>query len=135
MPARRAMERRRRVAGRAMSDTQFLRTQAALRLSEATKTAILETALDCIVTIDSQGVVLDWNPAAERTFGYSASEAVGQEMAELIIPEPLQKMHRQGLVRAVSSGEDILSGKRMEVTARRRNGEEFPAELAIMRIA
>jgi PAS domain S-box-containing protein len=118
-----------------MSDTQFLRTQAALRLSEATKTAILETALDCIVTIDSQGMVLDWNPAAERTFGYSANEAVGREMAELIIPEPLRVMHRYGQVHAVSSGEDLFSGRRTEVTACRKNGEEFPVELAIMRIA
>jgi PAS domain S-box-containing protein len=118
-----------------MSDTQFLRTQAALSLSEATKTAILETALDCIVTVDLQGMVLDWNPAAERTFGYSANEAVGREMAELIIPESQREMHRHGLVRAVSSGQDPLSGKRMEVIARRKSGEEFPVELAIMRIA
>jgi PAS domain S-box-containing protein len=111
------------------------RTEAALRLSEATKTAILEAALDCIVTIDARGLVLDWNPAAERTFGYSSVEAIGKEMAELIIPARLRGMHRQGLARAVSSGQDLITGKRIEITACRKNGEEFPVELAITRIA
>jgi PAS domain S-box-containing protein len=118
--------------------TQFLRierTEAALRLSEATKTAILEAALDCIVTIDSRGMVLDWNPAAAKAFGYSASEAIGREMAELIIPESLRPMHRQGLAHAVGTGQDRMAGKRIEITALRRNGEEFPVELAITRIA
>ena len=64
-----------------MANTEFLgvsRAEAALRLSEATKTAILETALDCVVTIDHRGNVVDWNPAAERTFGYTRAEAAGR---------------------------------------------------------
>src|SRR5262245_51467194 len=120
-----------------LTNTQFLRmerTEAALRLSEATKTAILEASLDCIVPIDPQGIVLDWNPAAARTFGFSAVEEVGQEMAELIIPEQYKPMHRQGLAQAVTSGHDMITGKRMEISARRKNGEEFPVELAITRI-
>jgi PAS domain S-box-containing protein len=120
------------------SNTQFTRierTEAALRLSEATKSAILDAALDCIVTIDHCGVVVDWNPAAERTFGYSASEAVGCEMADLIIPEPTREMHRRGLARAVSTGQDMLAGKRIEISARRKDGVEIPVELAITRIA
>jgi len=119
-------------------DTQILRnerTEAALRLSEATKTAILETALDCIITIDCQGIVLDWNPAAERTFGYSLREALGHEMSELIIPARFREMHRGGLARAVETGTDVLKGRRLELSAVRKNGEEFPVELAITRIA
>jgi PAS domain S-box-containing protein len=118
-------------------NTQFLRqerTEAALRLSEATKTAILDTALDCIVTIDHRGDVVDWNPAAARTFGYSRSEAIGREMADLIIPERMREMHRHGLARAVNTGSDALAGKRMEIVARHKNGQEFPVELAITRI-
>lgn len=124
-----------------MSDqthTQFLRyerTEAALRLSEATKTAILEAALDCIVTIDHKGEVVDWNPAAERTFGYNFSEAIGREMAALIIPDRMQEMHRRGLARAMTSNHELLGGKRIEIVARRKNGEEFPVELAITRIS
>ena len=121
-----------------MAHTDFLRrerTEAALRLSEATKTAILETALDCIITIDHQGIVVDWNPAAERTFGFSAAEAIGREMGELIIPASLREMHRAGLARAARTGQDSLMGRRIELTAMRKTGEEFPVELAITRIA
>src|SRR3954451_9158135 len=107
------------------------RAEAALRLSEATKSAILETALDCIVTIDHHGLVQDFNPAAERTFGYARAEAIGREMAELIIPPHLRERHRMGLARAAASGNDNIVGRRIEITAMRRNGEEFPVELAI----
>jgi len=119
------------------TNTQFLRierTEAALHLSEATKTAILQTALDCIVTIDHQGFVVDWNPAAERTFGYSPAEAVGREMCDLIIPMRFRGMHQQGLARAVATGQDVLAGRRIEISALRKNGEEFPVELSITRI-
>lgn len=118
-------------------NTQFLRqerTEAALRLSEATKTAILDTALDCIVTIDHRGDVVDWNPAAARTFGYSPAEAIGREMAELIIPERMRQMHRHGLARAVNTGNDGMAGKRIEIVAQNKSGHEFPVELAITRI-
>lgn len=59
--------------------------------------AILESALDCIITMDARGIVREWNPAAERTFGYSRSAAVGRELAGLIIPPSLRERHRQGL--------------------------------------
>src|SRR6185295_9293813 len=114
------------------ANTQFIRferTEAALRLSEATKTAILDTALDCVVTIDHRGNVVDWNPAAERTFGYTRAEAAGREMGELIIPKAMLEMHRAGLARAVRSGQDMMAGKRIEIVAHRKNGEEFPVEL------
>jgi len=120
------------------TNTQFLRikkTEAALHLSEATKTAILATALDCIVTVDHNGFVVDWNPAAEKTFGYSLAEAIGEEMAALIIPVRLREMHRHGLARATATGHDALAGQRMELIAMRKSGEEFPVELAITRIA
>ncbi|RYG57290.1 PAS domain S-box protein, partial [bacterium] len=57
-----------------------------LRQSEALKTAIVDTAIDCVVTIDAEGVVLEWNPAAEKTFGYTRSEVIGKSMSELIVP-------------------------------------------------
>jgi PAS domain S-box-containing protein len=110
------------------------RAEAAWRASEALKSAILDTALDCIVTIDHQGRILDFNPAAERTFGYTRSEAIGREMAELIIPPFLRERHRLGLARAVATGRDTIVGQRIEITAMRKGGEEIPVELAITRI-
>src|SRR5262249_7002267 len=91
--------------------------EAALRLSEATRSAILEAALDCIITIDDQGRIVDFNPAAEKTFGYSRDEALGREMAELIVPGHLRERHRAGMSRAVATGQDHIVGRRIEITA------------------
>ena len=110
------------------------RTEAALRASQALKSAIFAIALDCIVTIDHAGRVVDFNPAAKKTFGYTSEEALGREMAELIIPPQLREQHRVGLRRALASGRDTIVGQRIEITAMRRTGEEFPVELAITRI-
>src|SRR5689334_16237430 len=107
------------------------RTESALRQSEAVKSAILESALDCIITIDHQGRVLDFNPAAERTFGYTRAETLGREMSELIVPPALRARHQRGLAHAVNAGEGRLLGQRIEIVAMRKNGEEFPVELAI----
>jgi PAS domain S-box-containing protein len=118
-----------------MSSDPIPAPSGALRESEARIAAILATSLDCIVTIDHIGRVLDFNPAAERTFGYSRAEAIGCEMAELIIPPRLRERHRQGLVRAVNTGKDTIAGSRIEIVAMRNGGEEFPVELTITRIA
>jgi PAS domain-containing protein len=63
-----------------------IHAQQMMRRSEAQNTAMLEVALDCVISMDERGLVTAWNPAAERTFGFSAREAVGRELAELIIP-------------------------------------------------
>jgi PAS domain S-box-containing protein len=107
----------------------------ALRASEARMAAILEVALDAIITIDHDGRILDFNPAAEKIFGYARHEALGQEMAELTVPLALRERHRQGLARAVATGRNTIVGHRIDITAMRKGGEEFPAELAITRIS
>jgi len=93
--------------------------------------AILGAALDCIVAMDASGRVLEWNPAAERTFGWSAAEALGREMADLIVPPALRDRHRAGLARYVAGGAPVLLDRRIEITAVRRDGEEIPVELTI----
>lgn len=116
---------------------QFLaRRQAeeALLHSEARNAAVLEAALDCVVSMDHLGRVVEWNPAAERTFDYSRGEAVGREMAELIIPPPLRERHRQGLAKYLATGEGPIIGSRLEITAIRKDGGEFPVELAVTRV-
>ncbi len=115
--------------------TERKQTEEALRQSEARKGAILETALDCIITIDHEGVVLEWNPASERTFGYSREEATGRLLGELIVPEPLREQHYQGIARYLATGEGSLLGNRIEVPALRADGTEIVVELAITSIA
>ena len=107
------------------------RAEAELRESELRQRAILVTTLDCIITIDDQGNITEWNPAAEKTFGYRRDEAIGREMAELIVPPSLRDRHRQGLARFLATGEGALLGKRIEITGMRADGSEFPVELAI----
>jgi PAS domain S-box-containing protein len=102
--------------------------------SEARKTAVLQTALDCVITMDGDGRIIEFNPAAERTFGYTAQEAVGQELADLIIPPDLRDRHRSGLKRYLSTRESGLFDRRIEMRAIRKDGSELPVELAITSI-
>ena len=71
--------------------------------------ALLLAALDCVVTMDHAGHVVEWNPAAEHTFGWSAAEAAGREMAELIVPPSLRARHRDGLARYLAGGDRSCS--------------------------
>ena len=98
------------------------------------KAAIVDSALDCIVTIDHEGCITEFNPAAERTFGYRRDEVVGKHLADVIIPPSLREKHRQGFARYLATGEARVLGKRIEMTAVRADGSEFPVELAITRI-
>jgi PAS domain S-box-containing protein len=110
------------------------KSERVLRVSEARKAAILDTALDCIVTIDHRGRIIEFNPACERTFGYSRAEVIGREMGELLVPPALRQQHRDGLARYISTGEAKVLNRRIELTAMRSDGAEFPVELAITRI-
>ena len=110
------------------------RAEQELRRSEARKAAILDSALDCIVTIDHEGCITEFNPAAERTFGYRRDEVLGQQLADVIIPPALRGRHRQGFARYLATGEARVLGRRIEMTAVRADGSEFPTELAITRI-
>src|SRR3954470_2780610 len=83
------------------------RARGALTESEARTRAILEAALECIVTMDEDGKVVEFNPAAERTFGYSRDEVIGREMADLIVPPRLRDMHRRGLQRYLETGSPV----------------------------
>src|ERR1043166_16268 len=93
--------------------------------------AILDSALDCIITMDASGRVVEFNPAAVRVFGFSREEAVGKELAELIIPLRLRESHRQGLQRYLKTGEGPVLGRRIEINAVRADGSEILVELAI----
>ncbi len=107
------------------------RAQQAQRESEQYTHAILETALDGIIGMDAAGRITEWNPAAERIFGYRRAEALNQELGRLIVPPAQREQHRQGLARHLATGAAYVLGRRLELTAMRADGTEFPVELAI----
>ena len=108
--------------------------EESLRRSEARKAAILDSALDCIVTIDHEGCITEFNLAAERTFGYRRDQVLGKRLADIIVPPSLQDKHRRGLERYLATGESRLLGRHVEMTAVRADGQEIPVEIAITRI-
>ncbi len=104
------------------------------RTSEARKAAIVESALDCVITMDHLGYVSEFNPAAEEVFGLNREEIVGQEMASLIIPPQLRDGHRKGLLHYLETGDGPVIGQRIEITAMKADGTEFPIELSVSRV-
>jgi PAS domain S-box-containing protein len=108
--------------------------EAEVRASESRLRAMLEAALDAVVTMDHRGRILDWNHAAEATFGWRAHEAVGTDMADLIVPPQLRASHRKGLSRFLETEHPVVLDRRLELTGMHKNGTEFPVELTITRI-
>jgi PAS domain S-box-containing protein len=105
-------------------DSNQRTTEAALRL-------VLSTVLDAVVVIDGDGLVTGWNEAAERTFGWSADEALGRSLSDLIIPHQHREGHAAGMRRYQESGDARVVNRRIEITALHRSGREFPVELSI----
>ena len=108
--------------------------EQALRENQARKQAILESALDSIITMNHEGKIIEINPAVEKTFGYRRDEMIGKNMAELIIPQSLREQHRAGLEHYLAAGKGPILDTRLEITAMRADGSEFPVELTVTRI-
>ncbi len=117
------------IASMARDITQEEAARESLRRSEAHKAALLNSALDCIISIDRQGRIVDWNAAAERTFGCSCAEAVGQEITDLILPPALRSSYQHGLRHYLDHGNWPAFHTRVELPAQRRDGTQFQAEL------
>jgi PAS domain S-box-containing protein len=96
--------------------------------------AYLQAALDAVIVADASGCVVEFNPAAEQIFGYTREEALGQTLAELIVPPSLRERHSRAFARFVESREERLFGRRLELTGMRADGSEFPVELALSRV-
>jgi two-component system, cell cycle sensor histidine kinase and response regulator CckA len=107
------------------------RAEAALRTSEAGLKAIIDAALDAVITMDGGGVIRSWSPQAERMFGWAAAEAVGQRLATTIIPPRYRDAHERGLERFLATGEGPVLNRRIEISGLRRDGSEIPVELTI----
>ena len=97
-----------------------------VRASESRLRAMLEAALDAVVTMDHRGRVIGWNHAAEAIFGYRADEAIGRDMADLIVPPGLRQQHRQGLARFLEGQRPVILDRRMELTGMRRERYGVP---------
>lgn len=113
---------------------QILRMDAErkLRLTEERARLIIETASDAFIAMDDKGLITEWNPAAEKTFGRSRDEILGRAVAETIMPERYRESHRNGLARFLETGEGPVLGKRLELSAIHRDGREFPIEITIV---
>jgi PAS domain S-box-containing protein len=125
---------RKEIAERSLVEERLRQEERELKSSEARKAAILDSALDSIVTIDHEGLITEFNRAAEHTFGYRREQVVGQRMADILISPSLRETHARGFARYLATGEARMLGKRLEMTAVRADGSEFPVELAITRI-
>ena len=109
--------------------------EEALRKSEMRKAAILHSALDCIISFEAEGKILEFNPAAERAFGFRRAEALGRDIAELILTEHQFEHELQAAPPLYTATNPARSlGRRVELIGMRSDGSEFPAEVAISRI-
>ena len=96
--------------------------------------AVLDTALDAVISMDATGRVTFWNPRAEQIFGWSRDEAVGRPVADLIIPPGMRAAHEAGLARYLRTGDGKLLNRRIEMSAMRKDGSAVPVELALVAV-
>ncbi len=102
-----------------------------MRESEARKRAIFEAAIDCILFIDTEGRIVEFNRASEETFGYRRDEVIGRLMSEIFVPAASRKRLQKNLLRYAGQGEmGSMLGKRLETPMFKKNGQEFVAEMA-----
>jgi PAS domain S-box-containing protein len=116
---------------------QFLqrrRAELAVRESESRIRAVIDSAIDSVISFDSSGRITEWNPAAVRAFGWTPAQAVGQDMGALILPHAPQEVFRAALREHLETGSTRFLGRRLELRALRADGTEFPVELTITRV-
>lgn len=113
----------------------FRRERAIAReqsLVQSRLAAVVATSLDAVLVVDRQGRIMDFNGAAERVFGYSRDEAIGGDLAKLIVPDHFRDAHRAGMTRYLTTGEKRVVGTGLvQLEAKRKSGEVFPVELSI----
>jgi len=117
------------LVGLARDVTEQSRAERGFRDSESRRKAILESALEAVVSVDADGVIAEFNPAAERMFGHSRAAALGRRFIELLVPPAWRARHEAAFERYLSTGDGPTLGRRVEVPALRADGTEFPVEL------
>jgi PAS domain S-box-containing protein len=107
------------------------KTERALRESSERLSRMIGAAPEAVVVIDAQGVVEEWNPQAERTFGWTRSEALGRKLSQLIVPARSRDAHSNGITRYLATRKARILNKTIELDALHRDGHEFPVELSV----
>ncbi|MGK0301339.1 MAG: two-component system sensor histidine kinase/response regulator [Planctomycetota bacterium] len=102
-----------------------------IELHEALKTATIDCALDSVISINEQGAIVEFNPAAEATFGHLKSEILGRQLSEVVIPHEMRAAHNKGFQTYLDTGIGPVLNKRLELQALHANGSTFPIEIAI----
>ncbi len=113
------------------NSTEAKKAQENLIESEERIRLIIENALDAVIMIDEKGTVIDWNSQAERIFGWTKKDIIGKTMSDMIIPVQHRTAHKKGLRKFLKTGESKILDRRIEITALRKNSEEFPVELSV----
>jgi PAS domain S-box-containing protein len=111
-----------------------MRAEEELRENEMRLSATIASALDAIISMDHEGRIIDFNPAAETIFGCAQAEVIGRPLEETIIPPSLRERHRTKLSSYLTTGKAHILGQRIEITGLRADGTEFPVELTVTRI-
>ncbi len=111
--------------------TRIADQHRALADSEVRVRAVVDSALSAVVVIDADGRIVDWNPRAENMFGWSAKEAIGRALDQTIVPPMHRHAHRTGLARYLATRTSKILNRQIELSAVRRDGSEFPAEISI----
>jgi PAS domain S-box-containing protein len=124
-------ERTRAVIALSQEVGERIALEASLRASEQRLAGIIGNAHQAIVTMTGDGIITRWNRQAELTFGWSEQEALGRDLAQLIVPPELRAMHGAALRRFVATGQGSLIGHRIEVPGLHCSGKRIPVELAI----
>ncbi|HET6181390.1 MAG TPA: PAS domain S-box protein [Candidatus Sulfotelmatobacter sp.] len=122
------------IAERMLAEERLRQEEQELRRSELHKATILDSSPDCVVAIDHEGCITEFNPAAEQTFGHPRKDVLGRRLADVIIPPSFREKHHAGFARYVSTGESKVLGRRLEMTALCADGSEIPVELTITRM-
>lgn len=112
--------------------TERKKAEEEIRDSEEKRRLIMNGALDAIICIDTRERITFWNPQAEVIFGWKESEVMGQQLSELIIPEPFRRYHTEGIKHYLKTGEGEALNVLLELKAIRQTGEEFPIELTVL---
>ena len=113
---------------------QRVQADEATALSEARKAAILEAALDVVITADMDGRILEANRALTELLGWPVEQAIGASVGELLVPPELRDQHEAGLRRYAEPGAAHITGRRIEVEALHRDGSRVPIELTVTRV-